>query len=168
MDQSIETVTTFVDNGNGTYTYTSEDGTVTTGGGSDNLGNHTAIQDVVLGTHGISDVNSELGTPGQILSSTGTGTDWVDSDAKGVILHGNTTQTIPHNQLTDISSYAYTVRNDFPTGSVSGGNFTVPAAEGGWFISPTLSIWTLSIALPVFRSTQAKKTFQLGENTSPC
>jgi len=44
----------------------------------DNLGDHTATQDLVLGTNGISDSNSSTGTAGQVLSSTATGTDWVD------------------------------------------------------------------------------------------
>ena len=53
-------------------------GSVGGGDTSDNLGDHTATQDLVLGTNGISDSGSSVGTSGQVLSSTGTGTEWVD------------------------------------------------------------------------------------------
>ena len=47
----------------------------------DNLGNHTAGQNLTMGSFGISDVNSQLGGNTQILSSTGTGVDWIDNTA---------------------------------------------------------------------------------------
>jgi hypothetical protein len=43
----------------------------------DNLGNHTATQDVVFGSNAISDENTETGTTGQVLSRTATGMDWI-------------------------------------------------------------------------------------------
>jgi|TARA_B110000902_G_scaffold81653_1_gene96892 hypothetical protein len=48
---------------------------------ADNLGNHTATQDVVLGLHAILDSASSAGTAGQVLSSTGTGIEWISSGA---------------------------------------------------------------------------------------
>ena len=50
-------------------------------GAADNLGNHTASQNLTMGSFGISDVNSQLGGNTQILSSTGTGVDWIDNTA---------------------------------------------------------------------------------------
>ena len=120
-------------------------------GSADNLGNHTATQDLVLDTHGISDTNTELGTAGQVLSSTGTGIDWIDAsgaDAKGFRLNG-TTQSIPHSSATIITSYITTVRNDF-SGAISSGVFTVPVGESGWYnISGYLSTNTVNSNLIV-------------------
>ena len=122
-----------------------------TGNTPDNLGDHTATQDLVLDTHGISDTNTELGTAGQVLSSTGTGIDWIDAsgaDAKGFRLNG-TTQSIPHSSATIITSYITTVRNDF-SGAISSGVFTVPVGESGWYnISGYLSTNTVNSNLIV-------------------
>ena len=56
----------------------------------DNLGNHTVTQTLVLGSNGISDANTETGTAGQVLSSTGTGTDWINAPSGG----GNPSGTV--------------------------------------------------------------------------
>ena len=126
-------------------------GATGTGNTPDNLGDHTATQDLVLDTHGISDTNTELGTAGQVLSSTGTGIDWIDAsgaDAKGFRLNG-TTQSIPHSSATIITSYITTVRNDF-SGAISSGVFTVPVGESGWYnISGYLSTNTVNSNLIV-------------------
>jgi hypothetical protein len=45
----------------------------------DDLGNHTASDNLILGSNAISDINTEVGTAGQVLSSTGSGVDWVDA-----------------------------------------------------------------------------------------
>ena len=49
------------------------------GATGDDLGNHTASDNLILGSNAISDINTEVGTAGQVLSSTGSGVDWVDA-----------------------------------------------------------------------------------------
>jgi len=60
------------------------------GATGDDLGNHTASDDLILGSNAISDINTEVGTAGQVLSSTGNGVDWVDATITPKFVDGDT------------------------------------------------------------------------------
>ena len=84
---------------------------------TDNLGNHTATQNLILGTNAILDINTETGMTDQILTSTGTG--GVAWNSLSVILPVATLGISPYSGArtlgTDVS-----ISTDFALRSISG------------------------------------------------
>ena len=172
MITANETTTTLVDNNDGSYTYSSEDGTTTT----------FAVTQSGIGNPTTTGVTGNAGDM-YVDESTGdlyihNGTSWEDQTG-GV--SGGAGAPGPSNPANPNAGDVYVDQSTGNLYTYDGSTWVNQSVEPSkmsscrchvtnlyGFISPTLSIWTLSIALPVFRSTQAKKTFQLGENTSPC
>ena len=114
----------------------------TVASGGDNLGDHVALQDIIMGTHGIQDGASTptTGATGQILSSTGTGTLWVypagtsvEKTADYTIVDEGTVYVKP--------SAAVTITLPDPSGK-DGKRVTVKRADDATVTANTLTVTT--------------------------
>ena len=107
------------------------DNDVLTSGGkviTDGLGNSTGVTldtngnviaaGTVKATGGIKDSSDDLGTSGQILSSTGTGTNWIDSTAPVDSVNSQTGVVVLDSD--DIAEGATNLYNQTHTGDVTG------------------------------------------------